>query len=221
MLNATDLCGFGLGESPVAQAEFLSYKNNGANAGSYTFAAVAIGAAHPERRIILAISGYSTGAPVATVTVGGVAAVKAAEVSGRLTSVWVADVPSGTAANIVITGTAAMPNIGCGVYRSTTLIAGYRTAFTQVTNNAGASYTATLDVPLAGPGFVVGCAWTNVVSSFTWTGLAENGDTQLGGATATGTSAFANYASAGTKAATCQAATSTNASYLSVAFSNP
>lgn len=106
---------------------FLESRTTSANTTSQSFSGVSLGAAAPDRKIILAISHYITiSAAPSSVTIGGISATKLVDntstASLGVSSIWIAAVPTGTSATVIINSTGDTTDyIGMGVYRVTGL----------------------------------------------------------------------------------------------------
>ncbi len=108
MLKATNLVGFGASDrfGPPLSLTFEDDVGDGSNLTTYTFTSRAIGTADAERRVIVAVGGSAVTTQCDSVTVGGISATKVVERNGgdsRTASIWIAKVPTGTTANIVVT----------------------------------------------------------------------------------------------------------------------
>ena len=159
---------------------------------TYTFSSQALGAAHSNRKIVVAIIANDTdaGTTISTVTVGGVSAsvvsdgtttatADAGSGNTRISAQYLAAVPTGTTGDIVITFSGAMINCAITVYR---LVNARTQAFhvvkdTSITTNA-------LSVGLNIPGF--GAAIGGVLMegdgtarTASWVGLTEDTDATI------------------------------------------
>lgn len=137
-----------------------------------TFSAVAIGTAAADRIVDVGV-GYDSNIGVTGMTIGGVTATKILADAALTNERWYGNVPSGTTANIVITGGSAWNDIGIVVGTLTgagiATPSGANVAFDNYGNNSE-PITATVTVPASGLGVVVAVAlggaptpvWTNV-----------------------------------------------------------
>lgn len=145
-------------------------------AGTYTFSNQAIGAASPDR--IVVVSTFVLGPTAITgVTIGGISATPIS-VSGM----YYALVPSGTTATIVITSPGA-DSCGVGIWTIKNYLRAtpYSSIEERIDSGSTTTISATLAVPQNG---VVICGHRHVsAGSTTWSGAAvsENYDFNLGG----------------------------------------
>lgn len=154
------------------------------NASSNNFAALAIGAADPNRIVAAGVwfRGDLDTVTVTNVTIGGISATKIAgsEVTRADTGlaksvIWYAAVPTGTIADVVVTWNVSIPRAGVGIYRIVTTTAVPTNSGFALGTNAGAqdaSVAAT--VPASGAGFVLfgireagdTITWNNATADF-------------------------------------------------------
>lgn len=153
---------------------------------THTFSGRSIGAAADDRLVGVVLRHLQdTGAGASGVTVGGVSATRASITSRATDStlyvvaeIWLAVVPSGTTADIQISGVTANQYVSVAIYR----VVGADTSdpVADADDGTGASNSAsiTLDVP-AGGALVAGCL-TGVATSggfsIAWTGASEDED---------------------------------------------
>lgn len=175
----------------------------------YTFSAVALGDEAANRKIVVTILGRSTNPStrtISSVTVAGVAATEAVSVSntiGNRAAIYVADVPTGTTGDIVVTFDLGMQNCSVGSYAM--YGAGSSTPTDTATDIASA-FSQTLDVPAGGAAFAVAGVQANTTT--TWAGLTERYDTAVDAECNTGAGvAFAAAQSGLTVSATFGAGT--------------
>lgn len=141
---------------------------------AYTFAGQAFGAAASGRKILVSISTRSGSAlPLAlsTVTIGGVAATILQENplnSFNRHAFTIADVPSGTTGDVVVTFVGGVINCSVAVYR---LIGASGTVSTQYTDIAD-PFTVSADIPAGGAAF--GIFSTNTTEAPTMTNLTKD-----------------------------------------------
>lgn len=179
----------------------LTYRDaavSGSDTASYTFSGRAIGAAGSKRHVVVCVSGSRSSGAAAdaiptSVTVGGVAAVKVKEAAGTPSSVptgssiWVALVPTGTAADVV--ATFANTNRRCGIVLFSLDYYTGTPAYSDTAAVAGSTdisgFAAT--VPTAGLIFATN-ADTGGIEAFTFsgTGVSEVADTGVEGGQAMG-----------------------------------
>lgn len=176
------------------------------NTNIYTFTSRALGAAQADRRIIVGASMRVAGTTTTlnSITVAGISAtqvVSAPNTTGgnlTLTELWIADVPTGTTGNVVVTySSAAVLRCGINVWRMVGAASGTASATGTSTVDPG---TATITIPSNGS--AVGYAacdmtggainWTNltqtlaatVVEASTFQHGAASADFTTGGSTA-------------------------------------
>lgn len=162
----------------AANVTFLQNTISVADASSYTFAAQNLSTAAADRYIIVGVSARGVGAPTLdSVTIGGVSATLVAMARNTVsnlsvTTLAVANVPTGTTGDVVVTFSAGMVRCGIGVFRTTGI---NPTPTGTATSVADAPTQSTLDV-VAG-GFAVAVAHTaGDNATTTWTGLTERYD---------------------------------------------
>lgn len=143
----------------------------------YTYSGAAIGTAASDRKVVVGILGRSTNPStrtISSVTVAGVSATQAVYVSntiGNVSAFYVADVPTGTTGDVVVTWNDTMQNSTIGVYAM--YGAASSTPHDTATDIASA-YSQTLDIPAKGVGFACGAVQANTTA--TWAGLTEDAD---------------------------------------------
>lgn len=100
----------------------LTYHTNAVDAVDrtvYTYAAVAIGTAAADRQVIIGVSDFN-GSTVTGVTVGGISAsILAASyysAGSQLVTMWIANVPTDTTADVVVTHGTTIAQCGIGVW---------------------------------------------------------------------------------------------------------
>jgi hypothetical protein len=150
---------------------------------TYTFSGLSLGQEASNRRIIVALAGQNQTRTVTSLTVAGVAATRIIGdnpiASGRATAqLWIADVPSGTTGNVVVTLSGGSWS-GCAV--------GLYAAYDLTTNTPHDSKQATSSTTQASlnlaykSGFIIAVAAqaANAATSFTWSGLNEDFDLDM------------------------------------------
>lgn len=196
----------------MASVTFQETKTTTADASEYTFSGANIGTAAADRYVIAGISVVKANSADdftgITVTIGGVSASTSSfiQVGGQrpVTLIAVANVPTGTTADVVVT----MPNTArdglCAVWTTN----GISTTPTDTGTSSAPDPTSDIDV-LAG-GIIVGVALsTSVTTSVSWTGLTENYDTAFGSGPDTHSGACVDSASATTITCTANFADNT------------
>jgi len=168
---------------------------------NYTFSGVAIGTAATNRRIIVGVGNrFTSGNPtISSLTVAGIPATQVAHVSAGASTVkatlFIADVPTGTTADIVVNQSGGTVNCGLGVWAAYDLLSSTATDFgTSVAN------PATDGIAVSAGGIIVGYAVTggsDAPRTHTWTGISEEFDETIEGFIAH-TGASGEFASAST-----------------------
>jgi hypothetical protein len=205
MLNVNELVGFGVGGRGQVTAEYISTVEDNTNKTTYTFAGRSLGAEGNQRKIAITVTGTggAVDRTISSVSVAGVAGVQIVQeyinVSSlsRVSAIFLANVPTGTTGNVVVTGTGAFANCRIGVYA----IRGLDEMKAIATNQSSSSSTTsrTLSLTSNEAGCAIACA--NYGSgTATWSGLTSNYDAAMGGDKATGASE--NFTTSGTKSIT-------------------
>ncbi len=199
----------------------LSYEATGldeTDRTTYTFSGLAIGAASANRKVLVSIwtrSGVGTPATVSTVTIGGVAATVLK--SGPLNTFQnlafaIADVPTGTTGDVVVTFGSGVTSCAVAVYR---LIGATGTVSTEYTDIAD-PFTVSADIPAGGAAF--GIFSPNVADASTMTNLTK--DVSGGLVVGDGSYAFASAtfaaAQTGLSIGFTQAVTNSAASFITM-----
>ena len=143
---------------------------------TYTFSSQAIGTASTDRVVAVGVSAGNSPNAVSTMTIGGVSAVKAIDVTnGTETELWYATVPTGTTGDVVIVFAGGKGRCGIGVWAMT--------GVTGVGNtNTSISSTSTLTVSGRNDAIVLGVWGGKDHASVTWSGLTEDFDIDITGA---------------------------------------
>lgn len=141
MLQINQLIGFW--DNPVSvEISLTDTVNIPVGLTTYTFAGRAFGAPESSRVLAVAVVG-KTGIPtglVTTLTIGGVAAasvVNATAVSGHTSAIWVANVPTGTTGDVVVTLNSIATECSIDIYRvANTSTTAYHTTSALVTTTS-------------------------------------------------------------------------------------
>lgn len=199
--------GPGSGNTAFTPAAAIALTDNDAQEAAqtvFTFTSKAAGAAASNRYLLAAISGRSgsTATDITSVTIGGIAATNVIRVFGagsgsgeNVTAIYIAAVPTGTTATVVVTFNVNFARCSVSLYRAVDLVSSTATA---TASSLVANPTGTFNVSAGG--FAIGAAYTQATSSFTWTNLTENVDTTTN-FTNTYTAASSNFATAQTSLA--------------------
>jgi hypothetical protein len=171
------------GSLPPATISWQTSGTDPANASSYTFTSQPIGAAAADRRVVVMFTIWCAGTFTVTgVTIAGVAAsfgiVGSVDNGGSFfrTGYAIANIPSGTTGNIVITADGTCYHVSFGVYAVYGLLSSTPTA-TGHDNAFGGD--ATLDISIAaqaGGAVIAHQHDVNNTATRTWSGLSENYD---------------------------------------------
>jgi head-tail adaptor len=144
------------------------------------FSDVAIGDASSDRFVVVAIDNNSENEGPTSVSIGGVSATKAAGDASETsptaqTSIWYANVPTGTTADVSVTcGGQTTYYLACGVYTITGAsgISVYESANTEFDGFAG---TFTINAPAGAVGvFITAGAAYPAADDTTWTGATKD-----------------------------------------------
>jgi len=161
-----------------ATVDYVTSTNSTSDLSTYTFSGVSLGSTGSNRQIIVGISASvgTAGRTISSVTVAGVSATSLVFLNSgfgdsRISSIWIANVPTGTSGDIVVTFSASMGRCGITVYAGRNLTSNTP----QATNTSGTSSPLTLSLTGTTAGFIVAQAMTqNASETFTWTGLTRN-----------------------------------------------
>lgn len=166
----------------ATELSFLQGSMNVSDLTTYTFSSQNLGAADPNRWIVVCVGGTTnTARSISSVTVGGVSATKIAQAEGstvyRHISIWVAPVPTGTTGDIVVTWSGSLARCGYSAYRLITGVA--PTAAYDVQTDLTLT-SSDLSVSIGRPsGGVVVASTINAASGatgVTWAGTTEDYD---------------------------------------------
>jgi len=202
----------------VAAIALTDNEVDATNQTIYTFSAKSIGAASVNRRIIVCVimADGDAGSTVDTVTVGGISATAIVQADGgsgntRRSEIWLATVPTGTTADIVVTNNEAVLGVNIAVYRAIGCAATATDTQTDITATANA-VSATLNIPVDGVS-VGNVVWgsTGATRTTTWTNMTEDVDQSSGGALSQSTAIFTGLDAARLVTATASGALSEEA----------
>jgi hypothetical protein len=184
MLTVTNAGGFGRTPPPPATVAYVSSGAQTPDQTAYTFSGQAIGTAAANRRVVVGTSVGGDGSkPLNTVTVGGISAIDLGQ-SGVTSpdllnnELWMAVVPSGTTADIVLTFAASQSRVGIGVWAVGTTQTGASDTL-GVSVDSGGSAGGTIDCPAGG--VIIGVHTVRAATTFTWTGIDEDFETNVDG----------------------------------------
>lgn len=154
---------------------FIGTNSDTADLTTYTFVAQDIGAASAGRHVVVGISGRAASTrTINSVTIGGVSAVQVGKVdnAGTTSALWIAHVPTGATADIVIVLSAAWLRMGIGVWTIEGLAS--ITPFATANDITGDPVSATCNIPARGSAFAIYYVGQGAGSgTVAWTGLTE------------------------------------------------
>ena len=177
------------GASSKAPITDLSYRDNhvandAAGRSSYTHPNLSIGAADPDRWVIVAVQAMSFTTNAFTgCTIGGVAATEiygfaaSGSPNGGAMALYAANVPTGTTVDVAITQSPNAYRQGCGVW---TCIAPDGIEFVDG-DNANTGDTLSLAVDVENGGVVIAMAKEGSSPTFTFTNATKDFETSLNG----------------------------------------
>lgn len=148
---------------------------------TYTFSAVSIGAEASNRKVIVVFAlNASPAVSFSSATIGGVSATSIVTAASgfSLCGIIIADVPTGTTGDVVITLSGTALRCGIAVYRVVDLNSSTAHATTTDTTASAGVLSATLNVPANG--FAVGVTINGAPAAVTWSaGLTEDSDNTI------------------------------------------
>lgn len=172
-------------EAEAASFSNLSHGSDINDLATYTFSAVALGAGSASRIVVVGFSWRDTNAnSMLSATIGGAPMTKIVEQqhddtgNGSYTnnSLWVARVPSGTSADIVLT----LSDVAIrAAYAVGTLPSGSLVPYDTATATGVATLNSTLDVPENGTVFALAGVGHATYTGAAWTGATEFADTSF------------------------------------------
>lgn len=199
MLIATQLVGFGASAIGV-ELSLTAQANSGTDGTSFTFAGLSLGDPSASRRIIVAVAHNRNPAQtISTVTVGGVSATIVTNVNSANflgAGLAIADVPTGTTGDVVVTFANTALQCAVAVYRVVNLASSTAHATALQSGATAGVLSTTINVPSGG--LAVAMAINSVPAAYTWSaGLLEDTDQTVEGQI-TGSSASSVFAAAQT-----------------------
>lgn len=205
-----------------ATRTYLGFTSSETDGTSYTFSSQSLGTAQGDRRIVVAVMGRketSSGEAPTGVTVGGVSAslVVSQQASGdrNSASLWIAEVPSGSTGDIVVTFANTQQRCGVGWWAVYGLESSTATD-TAATATSGGS----LNIDVEAGGVAFGTANSGSASAtFSWTGLTEDFDGAVGTSNGFMSGASIESASASTPlSVSCTATGTSSDQYVAASF---
>lgn len=177
---------------------YTDHAEDTSDATTYTFTTRAIGTAATNRYVVAAIGLANSPVPtISSVTIGGVSATLVVQTTGTFerTAFWIAAVPTGTTATVVV-NCAASIRCSIGLWALYDL-----NSATATDTDSSASSTGTVNLDISAGGVAIG--YSNTFTSatartFTWTNLTEGFDVAYDGNNQSVTGASAAFAAAQT-----------------------
>lgn len=171
-----------------ATISFTDWVADTTDNSTYTFSSRSIGTAAANRYIIVTVQFSDVFTTASSVTVGGISATFVKRKSGAgatptdTVEIWVASVPTGTTANVVVNTTLGVNNCSIGLWAAY----GINPTAYATGESVASPPSTTLNIPAGG--IAVGIAASNDGgNTWTWTGLTEGYDgTSEGPRTVTG-----------------------------------
>jgi hypothetical protein len=152
--------------------EVLAYQTTSSQAAGsspFTFSSIAIGTAAANRYVIVGIGATATPTAVLSVTVGGIAATQVvSQVAGNsIAAIWIALVPTGTTATIVITFTGSTQKCSIGVWSATGI------SPTALSTASSTANPASLALTTINGGFAIAHMEVDSTGTYTWTNATQ------------------------------------------------
>ena len=145
---------------------------------AYTFSGIALGAADAGRVIVVGTSsGGGSASTVSGLTVGGVSAVEAVELQHQgdanyRSSLWVAEVPTGTTGDVVVTMSGSTGDCGIIVWPTTGADSSPHATASDATDAGG----LTVDLNVEADGAIFAYSACDAGPGWSWTGVTEDID---------------------------------------------
>jgi hypothetical protein len=165
------------------EVEYITNVSSTSNLTTYTFNSTSIGSAATDRYVVIGASGSSgTTSGISSITVNGNNATELVQVSGSTVAagLFIAAVPTGTTANIVVTFGGGKERCDVGVWKVTKLNSA--TPYDTASLGSGLSVnTGSVNIDTRVGGILLSYVHRGGVNSgtTTWTGATENYDTTL------------------------------------------
>jgi hypothetical protein len=160
---------------------YLQSATSTADTNAYTFSSQSLGDAASDRYIIVSAVARKAGATftLSSITIGGVSATIVRQVTNTVTNsnaaaIVIANVPTGTTGDVVVTWSTTVLRCAIGMWRATGL-----TSATEhdASTSTAADPTYAIDVPAGG--FAIAAGLTAAATTAVWTGLTEKFDSTL------------------------------------------
>lgn len=171
---------YAFASSNITAFSFIGSTTNNDNATTYTFSAASLGAADSNRRIIVAFgarAGSNTAFSISSATIGGVSATISAQNNAQddggnrdAAALIIADVPTGTTGDVVVTMSRSGVRAAIGVYR--VIASSALTAIDTATDSGSASASMSLDVEPSSIAIAAGASRYFDSTGHTYSGIA-------------------------------------------------
>jgi len=164
---------------------FLQCAGDATDLTTYTFATQNTGTASADRYTLVGVTGEDadTVFTVSTVTVGGDSATEVTEDGGLGVSInsamYIMANSAGTSEDIVVTFSEAVTAAAVCLWQVNNLTSGTAHDFASDNASGGAAANLTMDFAALGVGAAI-CGNTTDTNTFTWTGMTESSDADLG-----------------------------------------
>jgi hypothetical protein len=162
-------------ESSVAVTRtFIGSDVDASASTSHTFSSKSLSTADANRDIVVTVAMEGATASADSVTVAGIAAVKAVSLTLSATEtvdIWIAPVPTGTTGDIVV---ATPDSTTCGI--GWTAMYDANSTADDTASNSAAPASTTINCPANGAIFGVVMIRSNTDRTWTWTGITEDYD---------------------------------------------
>jgi len=182
MLKINNLTGFGGAISEPLDVTYVLDDGNGGNADSYTFTGVSIGTAYDDRYLVIsAILGAGTGdGSTPTVTVDGNTAdvlYRATDGATTYGGFFIMAKPTGTTADIVVTGGSGWDRCGINIWSVRKLLSPSPISTASDSTFSTNDLSVTMQSPYRGAIFLAAYPNAGTSGNATWTDAAEVQDT--------------------------------------------
>lgn len=210
----------------IATYAYCSSTSTNSAATTYTFSSLSLGTAATSRKIMVFAAGANNASlSISSVTVAGVSASEllsgsfgASPITG---GVWIADVPTGTTGDVVVTWSASQDQCGVGVYALYNVSSS--TPYDTDSFSGGATSGATSVTVNYSGGFFLGFVanQNNSVTGYSWTNVTEDFDISIAGGAGrymSGASSVASGSGSVTMTATAAGATTQSTIMFGLSF---
>jgi len=160
-----------LGSVGFKEITYITTASDATDLTTYTFSTQSIGDANSSRKVIVGVHGSINFQTVSTVTVGGISATILVQEAtlGIVAAIAIAEVPTGTTADVVVTFTGAMDRCAIGIWRAVGSI-----SMTPIDTGSSTADPGTDTLTSVIGGYCV-CVGTGGDTA-TWTNATENYD---------------------------------------------